>query len=173
MRLTIMLLAGLLWGCAPDAPETSSTPAPSSSTPAPSTAPATTPATTDAATAGDAVISDAWVRRVPPAARMTAGYLTISNRGTEPLVIVGAESPAFGSVEIHGTLMNDGVASMREHDSVPVGPGETVRFEPGGLHLMLMQATDGVPGSGEVAMALLLENGERLEFMAPVGTPED
>jgi len=159
MRLTVLLLATLLWGCAPDAPETS----------VPGDLP---PEATAAAYAGSPVISDPWVRRVPPAARMTAGYLSISNPGTEPLVIVGVESPAFGSVELHGTIMTDGVASMREQEAVTVEPGDTVRFEPGGLHLMLMQPTDGVPTSGAVPMTLLLENGERIEFAAPVGSPE-
>ncbi len=37
---------------------------------------------------------------------------------------------------------------------------------------MLMQPTDGVPTSGAVPMTLLLENGERIEFAAPVGSPE-
>ncbi|NGX16945.1 copper chaperone PCu(A)C [Wenzhouxiangella sp. XN24] len=169
MRLTVLLLATLLWGCAPDAPETS---APVGATPPESAAPAdATPPEPAAAATGSPVISDAWIRRVPPAAHMTAGYLSISNPGAEPLVIVGVESPAFGSVELHGTIMTDGVARMREQEAVTVAPGDTVRFEPGGLHLMLMQPTDGVPTSGTVPMTLLLEDGERIEFDAPVGSP--
>jgi hypothetical protein len=36
---------------------------------------------------------------------------------------------------------------------------------------MLMQAVDDIPSSGTLEMALLLEGGERLEFLAPVGQP--
>jgi periplasmic copper chaperone A len=157
MRLTILALAALLWGCAPD-------PAPPASPPAPAETAA------QPATDGPAV-TDAWVRQVPPAARMTAGYLNIHNPGPAELVIVGVESPLFGSIELHGTVMEDGVARMRHQETVAVAPGETVRFEPGGLHLMLMQPVDGIPSSGTIEMSLVLDNGERLEFIAPVGQP--
>jgi len=158
MRLMLLALAALLWGCAPD----TAPPAP-----LPPAAPATAPTT---ATIGP-LVEDAWVRAVPPSARMTAGYLTVYNPGPEALVIVGAESPLFGSVEMHGTVMVDGMARMRQQETVTVPAGESVAFEPGGLHLMLMQAVDGVPSSGTIEMALLLEGGERLEFLAPVGQP--
>jgi periplasmic copper chaperone A len=46
-----------------------------------------------------------------------------------------------------------------------------VSFEPGGLHLMLMQPVDGMPSSGPVEISLVLEDGARLEFLASVGPP--
>jgi periplasmic copper chaperone A len=158
MKLMILALAALLWGCSPEPTPPASPPEPAETAPA--------PAGTDPA------VSAAWVRQVPPAARMTAGYLSIFNPGPEALVVVGAESPLFGSIEIHGTVMVDGVARMRHQETVTVPAGETVRFEPGGLHLMLMQPVDGVPSSGSIELALLLEDGQRLEFLAPVGQPE-
>lgn len=160
MRLTLLVLAALLAGCAPDSP------APTVSAPA-AAPPAAVPA------AGGPVISGAWVRQVPPAARMTAGYLRVHNPGPAPLVIVGAESPLFANIEVHGTVMTDGVARMRHQESVAVAPGETVVFEPGGLHLMLMQPKNGIPGSGAIDLSLVLEDGRRLEFSAPVGQPAD
>jgi len=158
MRFTILALAALLWGCAPE-PD-----APVSPPPAP-------PAPEAATAVAEPVISDAWVRSVPPTARMTAGYLSVFNPGPEQLVIVGVESPSFGSIELHGTVMEDGVARMRHQEAVRVAAGEMVRFEPGGLHLMLMQPVDDIPTSGAIELSLLLENGERLEFIAPVGQP--
>jgi periplasmic copper chaperone A len=159
MRLIILVLAVMLAACSPDAPP------PAATTPAPAPAPLATPS--------GPTITDAWIRQVPPAARMTAGYLRVANPGPEPLVIVGAESPLFGSIEVHGTVMEDGVARMRHQDTVTVGPGEVVSFEPGGLHLMLMQSLDAIPSSGEIELALLLADGGRLEFSATVGQPEN
>lgn len=158
MRLILLAAALLLAACAPEQDAV-----PSATTGAPATA---------TASAGPA-ISGAWVRQVPPAARMTAGYLTITNSGSEPLVIVGAESPLFNAVEVHGTEMVDGMARMRRQDSVTVPPGGTVSFAPGGLHLMLMQAVDTIPTEGEIPLTLLLASGERLEFAAPVGQPAE
>lgn len=158
MRFTIAVFAALLWGCAPDPGEPAAPPPP--------------PAAESAAAASDApMITDAWVRPVPPGARMTAGYLRVRNPGPEVLVIVGAQSPQFGSIEMHGTVLEDGMARMRHQETITVAPGETVRFEPGGLHLMLMQPAAEIPSSGDIELSLLFENGERLEFAAPVGQP--
>jgi periplasmic copper chaperone A len=129
-------------------------------------------ATEAAGTASDVpAVTDAWIRAVPPGAKMTAGYLTVHNPSAEPLVIVGVESPAFGSIEMHGTVVADGVARMRQQDTVTVAPGETVRFEPGGLHLMLMQPAGEIPSAGTIELSLRLDDGERLDFAAPVGQP--
>lgn len=117
------------------------------------------------------VVSDAWVRRVPPAARMTAAYLRIRNPGPDPVVIIGADSPLFGAVEMHGTVTVDGMSRMRQHERLEVPAGETLSFEPGGLHLMLMQATHAIPSSGEIPFTLLLEDGRSLQFTASVGQP--
>jgi periplasmic copper chaperone A len=61
---------------------------------------------------------------------MTAGYLRIYNPGPEPLVIVGAESPLFGSIEMHGTEMVDGVARMRHQDDRHGAPARRCASSP-------------------------------------------
>jgi periplasmic copper chaperone A len=158
MRMIVLATAVLLWGCGPDAPPQTPPPA---QTPPPVGMPGET----------GAVVSGAWVRAVPPTAQMTAGYLSVHNPRPEALVIVGAESPLFGAIEVHGTEVTDGVARMRQQRSVTVAPGETVSFEPGGLHLMLMQPVDGIPSSGSIELSLVLEDGARIEFLASVGPP--
>lgn len=88
---------------------------------------------------GRLVIEDAWIRTAPPGAAMRAGYATLRNGGDAPLVVRGARSDAFGAVSMHATLMDDGVARMRELPEILLAPGEQVRLEPGGTHLMLMR----------------------------------
>ena len=65
------------------------------------------------------------------------------------------------------------MARMRQQESVTIPPGETVSFEPGGLHLMLMQAVEGIPAEGEIPLRLILADGDRIEVIAPVGRPAD
>lgn len=156
MRLTLLALVALLAACAPDDAAPPASPAPVAGVPS-----------------GALVTSEAWVRQVPPAARMTAGYLKLRNTGTEPVVLIGAESPLFNAVEIHGTVTVDGMARMRQQESVTIPPGETVSFEPGGLHLMLMQAVEQIPAQGQVPLRLLLADGESIEVVAPIGQPAD
>jgi len=70
---------------------------------------------------------------------MAAGYLDISNRSGADVRITRVSSPEYGSVEMHETVVEDGVARMRAIPVLEIADGETVAFERGGKHLMLMQ----------------------------------
>ncbi len=83
--------------------------------------------------------SDAWIKNLPPAVPVRAGYLTIHNPRSRAVSIVALRSEAFASVEIHRTRMQDGMMRMDPVPNLTIAPGETVHLAPGGLHLMLMQ----------------------------------
>jgi copper(I)-binding protein len=102
---------------------------------------------------------------IPP----SAAYMTISNTGDEDRTIVSASSDLAGVVELHNTLMEDGVMRMFEmEDGVLLPAGETVELRPRGLHVMLMQlARDLVPGDALI-LALELDNGEVITLGVPV-----
>ena len=70
---------------------------------------------------------------------MAAGYLEISNRSGADIRITGVSSPQYGSVEMHETVVEDGIAMMRAIPALEIADGGTVVFERGGKHLMLMQ----------------------------------
>ena len=73
---------------------------------------------------------------------MAAAYLDFSNRSGETVRITSVTSPNYERVEMHETTIEDGIARMRRIDSVQIPDGETMRFERGGLHLMLMRPVD-------------------------------
>ena len=75
---------------------------------------------------------------------MAAAYLEIGNRSGDVVRITAVTSPQYESVEIHETTLEDGIARMREIPVLEIADGETVTFERGGKHLMLMRP-DGVP----------------------------
>ena len=70
---------------------------------------------------------------------MAAGYFEISNRSGTAIRIDRVSSPEYGSVEMHETIIEDGIARMREIPVLEIPDGGTVVFERGGKHLMLMQ----------------------------------
>jgi copper(I)-binding protein len=70
---------------------------------------------------------------------MAAGYLRIGNRSGSDIRITRVSSPEYASVEMHETLIEDGVARMRAIPVLEIADGETVVLERGGKHLMLMQ----------------------------------
>ncbi len=70
---------------------------------------------------------------------MAAGYLQISNQSGGDIRITRVSSPEYGSVEMHETVVDEGIARMRAIPVLEIANGETVVFERGGKHLMLMQ----------------------------------
>ncbi len=112
-------------------------------------------------------IHDPWTPEAPPG-RMMAGFMTLHNPGTEPVVITKAESERFGRVEIHTMTMVDGVMRMRRLEQLDVAPGETVRLESGGIHLMLMQPLGPLVQGDTIAITLVTNTGERLELISTV-----
>lgn len=70
---------------------------------------------------------------------MASGYLEISNRSGSNLRISRVTSPNYAAVEMHETTVEDGIARMREISVLEIAKGETVVFERGGKHLMLMK----------------------------------
>ncbi len=84
------------------------------------------------------VADDVVVNAPRPAMRMSAGYLTLTNNSDAAITITGISSPEFGAVEMHETTLEDGISRMRELDEMTIAAGATVKFEPGGKHLMLM-----------------------------------
>jgi copper(I)-binding protein len=88
---------------------------------------------------GNIKISAAWVRATPKGAPVGGGYMTITNSGTVPDRLVGGSSSASNRFEIHEMSMDNGVMKMRPvGDGVEIKPGQTVKFDPAGYHLMFV-----------------------------------
>jgi len=113
-------------------------------------------------------VEDAWVRAAPPTATVTEGYLTLRNSTSGPLRVVHAESPQFERVEIHASMLHDGVAHMAPVAGVTVPARGSVALAPGGLHLMLIEPTLSLAEGGKMILTLDFEDGWSIEFDATV-----
>ena len=69
---------------------------------------------------------------------MSAGYLQLRNTTNEPITITRVTSPDFRSVEMHESILEDGIARMVALPELSIAPGGTARLQRGGKHLMLM-----------------------------------
>ena len=98
-----------------------------------------------------------------PVAGASQLVVTIDNRGDGADRLIGAETDAALAVEVHRTVIeDDGRAFMRLLEDVVIGAGETVRFRPGGLHLMVVVPDERVRVGGTFEVTL------RFERSAPV-----
>ena len=110
---------------------------------------------------------DAWVRATP-GVEVAAAYLTLHNGGTQPVVVNGVTSPAAGAAMIHESSLVNGQSTMRAHEPLRLGAGETLHFAPGGLHIMLHSLKRPLAPGDEVPLVLLLEGGGSLTVTARV-----
>lgn len=85
------------------------------------------------------VATDVVVTRPVAGMGMSAAYLSLSNNSQRTITISRVASPQFGSVELHETTVENGVARMRALAALDIPGGATVRLERGGKHLMLMR----------------------------------
>ncbi len=115
-----------------------------------------------------------WVRPAAPTAGEsvpvnTGAYLTISSSREDRLL--GAESTAAASTEIHETRRDGEMARMGPADpaSLSVGPGRPLELRPGGLHIMLLSLTSPLEEGDTVWIDLIFESGTRVAVPAPVG----
>jgi copper(I)-binding protein len=106
-------------------------------------------------------LEDAWVRALPPTQSVTAGYLTVTNSGNDTVRIVGAEAGGAGRTELHESRAEGSAMRMVAVEALPLAPGESARFAPGGLHMMLKDL-ERMPAPGDsVRLCLLTDDGGR------------
>ncbi len=88
-------------------------------------------------TAGSLEIATPWLRATPNGAKVAGGYLSITNKGSEPDRLIGAAIPLAPKGAVHEMSMDNGTMRMRElNDGLEIKPGETVELKPGGYHIM-------------------------------------
>ncbi len=116
----------------------------------------------------------AWVREAPPNAGALAGYVTITNHTDQDRTLVLAKSEQFNAVEIHRTIVENGVAKMRRQKDLPIPAGGSLVLEPGSYHLMLMTPKSAFKANDEVTVTISLKSDDdikEVDIVMPVKKP--
>ncbi len=81
---------------------------------------------------GPIKVSKVWTREVPPASKVAAGYMTITNTGTQPDTLVGGSLAGAGGFQLHQMETVNGQMTM--HELKPGVPGslDPAQGRPGG-----------------------------------------
>ena len=118
---------------------------------------------------GEIDLSD--VRLAEPTGPNAALYFTVTPGVADRLL--GAETDVAASIRIHETVTGaDGTMGMQPVESLEVGSGETLTLEPGGFHLMLMDA-ERLQVGDEVEITLIWEEAGEQTVVAEVVEPAD
>lgn len=150
MRLFAPLL--IAFTLASIAPASSAEPAPA---PAPSVAPSV-------------IVSDPYVRLMPPASTRTAAFLVLENPGPKERKLIRATTDAAKVVELHTHVHEDGVMKMRPIPFIAVPAGGKTTLKPGGLHIMLIDLTRPLVEGHLIELTLTFDDGSVLAVSAPV-----
>ena len=111
---------------------------------------------------------DPWVREAPPTARVLAAYLQLHNHGDKMRTLVSVESPSFKRIELHRSAEKDGMATMARVMKIMIPAHGKVSFEPGSLHIMLINPLAPLKSGDKVDLTLHFADGSSLNIRADV-----
>jgi copper(I)-binding protein len=102
--------------------------------------------------------ASATIRLPAVPGRPAAGYVSLAVHGDRG-ALLSVSSPQAGRVEMHETMTQGNMSSMRPLGRIPVRDGETIAFAPGGRHLMLFDLDRRVAAGGRVNLLFNFERG--------------
>jgi len=115
-------------------------------------------------------VDQAWVRPNPNGEGPAAGYFVIHG-GEEAVQLRRVSTDGALRVEMHESLMKDGMMTMQPIEAVEVPAKSEVSFAPGGKHIMLFGLNPAVVEAGTIEMTMLFSDGSRLIVDAEIQKP--
>jgi hypothetical protein len=112
-------------------------------------------------------VTDAYIRFSPVPANPSAAYFTVHGGDTDVRLIDVSTEVAIRT-EMHESMSHGSMASMKPVMSVPIPARSIVKFEPGGLHVMIWKINPGLKPPKTVTLTFAFSNGERIQADAPL-----
>ncbi|MBO9498381.1 MAG: copper chaperone PCu(A)C [Novosphingobium sp.] len=127
-------------------------------------------AASEAAPEAPSGISVADGRLVLPAVKGNPGavYFDVTNNGAKDTAIAGAFVDGAKSAMLHTSVEMNGMSAMKDMDQIAVAKGATVRFAPGGNHVMAMDLDPALQAGGTTEVTLTFSDGDKVSFEAKV-----
>lgn len=116
-------------------------------------------------TATGLTIADAVVNVTPVNG---AAYLTLVNQGDAPDRLLAVNADIAHIVELHETKMDGNMMEMRPIDGLDIPAGDTVKLEPGGYHIMLIDLAQDLAAGDTVSITLSFEKAGEMVVPAQV-----
>lgn len=118
--------------------------------------------------AADLNIEDAMARAVPPTAKMSAAFMTLTNNADTDLAVVSAESSVAKAVELHNNTMTDGKMKMRQVNQIDLPANQTTELKPGGQHVMLIGLNRALVEGETIDLKLNFSDGSSESMEIPI-----
>lgn len=116
-------------------------------------------------------VDDAWIRAAP-AGQNSAIYFVLNNEAGEDDTLLSVDFDKAAVVELHMSKMDaSGKMTMEHQENVPVPGGAQVVFQPGGLHVMLMNLKEDLTAGQALDIVLHFEKAGDIPVTATVRAP--
>jgi copper(I)-binding protein len=107
------------------------------------------------------MVSDCWIRALP-GDLPSGGYFSVMNMSDKPINLVGVQTDAFGMAMLHQTQSNGSTSSMIMVEKAAVPANGTLKFAPGGYHLMLEKPKHALKIGTSIPMTFKFDDGEKV-----------
>jgi copper(I)-binding protein len=108
------------------------------------------------------------VIRTPIAGRPTAGYFDFSYNYKVPDRIIAVASPAFKRVEMHDSVTDGGMKKMVKLDMLDLPSKSSIKFAPGGKHLMLFDTTKALKAGELIKVTFVFAERDPIDVLFEV-----
>ena len=115
-------------------------------------------------------LTEARVQLPAVSGRPGAAYFTVSQANGTPRAIAAVDVEMAGRAEMHETVKSGETSTMKPLTSVPLEPGQSVEFSPGGKHVMLFDLDPKLRFADEVELTVTFEGGDKATAKAKVAT---
>ena len=113
-------------------------------------------------------VDAAWSRATVATTPVGVAYLTITNKAQDGDILVSASFAGAGRVELHEHIKLGDVMQMRRVKVIAVPAGQTVKLQPSGLHLMLMELKEPLKAGSKIPLVLKFERAGEVKVEAEV-----
>lgn len=113
-------------------------------------------------------LTDAIVRLPAIPGSPGAAYFTVAQGSGPARKIAGVYVEGVERAEMHETVTENGISSMRPVEEVALESGKTTAFKPGGLHVMLFNLDDTLEAGGTTEITITLDNGDKASVQAAI-----
>jgi copper(I)-binding protein len=116
------------------------------------------------------MVSGAFARAsATPVAKTGAVYFTIRNESASADKLTGLSTDAADMAMLHENVEENGVASMRHLEALPIPAKESVTLTPEKTHVMLMGLKAPLKKGEHISLTLTFEKAGEVKVDVPVG----
>ena len=107
------------------------------------------------------VVQNTMIKTTPPGINNSAAYLTILNNSDSDITLINVASDAAQLVEMHEHIMSNGVMKMQRMEPLKIEANSSVKFQPGGYHIMFIGVTQDIKDGDKIDITLSFDDGTK------------